>query len=306
MDQPADGGEAFDAAVVGGSFAGLSAALYLARGRRRVVVFDDGRARNRFAPASHGFLGQDGRPPDAIRLAGRAEVLAYPTATVREARVVAAEGAPDAFRLRCEDGRAVEARRLILAHGVRDILPPIEGVAECWGVTAVQCPYCHGFELADRPTGVLLEGPGAVGHARMLRDWTGELTLFAAGADLSPEDRRAFGEQGAAIEEAPVAALRHEAGHLRAVRLVDGRELALEVLYLAARTEPSSPLAQDLGCAMAEGQTGLHVRVDDEGWTSVPGVIAVGDVAKPTFGAAAAAADGVQAGVACHRSLLGL
>lgn len=305
-DQGRDGGEAFDAAVVGGSFAGLSAALYLARGRRRVVVFDDGRTRNRFAPASHGFLGQDRRAPDAIRLAGRGEVLSYPTAAVRGARVTTVEGGIDAFRVVAEDGSVVTARRVVLAFGVRDVLPPVEGIAECWGITAVQCPYCHGVELADRPTGVLTEGPGAMGHARMLRDWTSELTLFTAGCPLSPEDRGRFLAQGARIEEAAVTALRHERGRVRAVRLADGREVALEVLYLSARTEPRTRLAEDLGCVMDEGPTGLHVRVDDEGWTTVPGVIAVGDVAKPTFGAAAAAADGVQAGVACHASLLGL
>ena len=300
-------GDGVDVAVVGASFAGLTAALFLARGRRSVALFDTGETRNRFAPASHGFLGQDGAAPDAIRLRGRAEVLAYPTATLREARVTAVEGGPDGFRLTASDGSETGARRVILAHGMRDVLPPVEGLDACWGVSAVQCPYCHGYELADRPTGVLMSSrKDAFHHLDLLRDWTGDLTLLLDGGPLAEEDRRELGRRAVRVEPERVAALRHERGQIAALRLASGRELALGALYLAPRTEPASPLPALLGLRMAAEDQGPHVAVDEAGRTSAPGVYAAGDLARDVFGAAAAAADGAAAGIACHRSLLGM
>ncbi len=310
MDQGGTGGEApFDAAIVGGSFAGLSAALYLARGRRRVVVFDDGLTRNRFAGEAHGFLGQDGRAPRDIRLAGRAEVLAYPTAELREARVTAVEGGLDGFRVRQAGGGAVTARRVILAHGMRDHLPPIPGLAECWGVTAIQCPYCHGYELADRPTGMLMTGPvteAALHHLRFLREWSRDLLVLAHGHPVPEGARRDLAAMGMRLEEDRVDAALHDGGRLSALRLEGGREVPLAVLYVVARQEPASGLPAALGLEMADGPLGPFVRVDGAQLTSVPGVYAAGDLARPVFGAVAAAADGVAAAVACHRSLVGL
>jgi thioredoxin reductase len=306
MDQDLGGGEApFDAAVVGGSFAGLSAALYLARGRRRVAVFDDGATRNRYAAHAHGFLGQDGAAPDAIRMRGRAEVLAYPTVRLREARVTGIEGGEGAFRVRAVDGSVTAAARVVLAHGMRDLLPAIPGLQACWGVTAVQCPYCHGYELADRPTGILMTAPGLPHHVRLLRDWTADLTLLANGHALSDAEREEAHALGVRAAEGAVAALRHRAGQLEAARLANGGEVALGALYLVTRSEPAAPLADDLGLAMDEGPTGRFVKVDEMRRTSLPGVFAAGDLARPFYGSAFAAADGVTAGTACHRSLLG-
>lgn len=304
MDQGHDEGEAFDAAVIGGSFAGLSAALYLARGRRTVALLDDGLTRNRFAAHAHGFLGHDGRSPDAIRLAGRADVLAYPTVRLIEARATAVEGETGAFRI-AVGGEALRARRVILAHGMRDVLPAIPGLAECWGVTAIQCPYCHGYELSDRPTGILMTGPGLPHQALILRDWSADLTVLTNGHALAPEERDALAARGVRVLDGAVGALRHEAGHLRAVAL-EGGEAPLAVLYLVPRAEPSSPLPADLGLAMSEGPMGPYVAVDAMQATSRPGVWAAGDLSRPIFGAVAAAAEGVMAGVACHRSLMGL
>ena len=145
-----------DVAVIGASFAGLSAAIMLARARRRVVLVDDGLSRNRFSAHSHGFLGQDGVAPAEIRAKGLAEVLAYPTASFLPGRVTAITGRSGGFVI--EGPETFQAARVILAYGQRDILPDIPGLADCWGVTANQCPYCHGYELADRTTGLLVTG----------------------------------------------------------------------------------------------------------------------------------------------------
>ncbi len=296
--------EPFDVAVVGGSFAGLTAALMLARGRRRVAVFDTGLPRNRFSPASHGVFGLDGRAPAEIVAQGRRDLAAYPTVSRVDAGVARAEGKADAFRLTDEAGRETLARRLVLAFGMRDLLPGLPGLAECWGVSAVHCPYCHGHELADLPTLVLMTRPVLPHQALMLGEWTGQVGVLTAGQDLAPEDRATLEAQGVAVEDRPPLALEHEGGHLRAVRLAGGEAVDCGALYLAPDTEPACDLAAQLGCAMAEGPCGPHVEVDEHGATSVPGVFAAGDLAHATPSAPLAVARGAVAGTACHRSLM--
>ena len=251
--------EPYDVAVVGGSFAGLAAAMMLARGRRRVAVFDDGMTRNRFAGSGHGFLGMDGMAPQAMRLKARAELLAYPTVRVFDARVNAARGSADDFRLTTAEGE-VAARRLILAYGMRDILPDLPGLAACWGKTAIQCPYCHGYEVADQPTGVLLADPGMAAHAALFTEWAPDLIVFANGHRVAAADHAALAGRGVALEPARVVAVDAVDGALTAVVLEDGRRVARSILYLAARFEPAAPLARDLGCRIETRPEGSFGR----------------------------------------------
>lgn len=302
MAQGRGEGEAVDAAVIGGGFAGLTAALYLARGRRRVALIDEGLPRNRFAHDAHGLLGHDGRAPSEIRRLGRADVLAYPTVRAVEGRVEAVAGASGAFALETTVG-PVRAARVILATGMRDLLPAIPGLEAAWGVSAVQCPYCHGFELADRPTGVLMLADGMPHHAIMLAEWTSDIIVLANGHAVAEADRERLAARGVRLAEAPVAALEEEVGHLRAARLTDGTRVPLGALYLAPPTA-LPPLAAALGLATERGPQGEFLRVDAMRATNVPGVWAAGDLTRPNYGAALAQADGLMAGTACHRSLM--
>lgn len=292
-----------DVAIVGGSFAGLSAGLPVARARRSVVVFDSGLPRNRFAAASHGFLGHDGRAPDAIRRDGRAQYLVYPTARLVEDEVVAIDGERDRFRLATRGGGEVLARRVVLAFGMRDALPEIPGLAACWGRSAMQCPYCHGYEAADLPTGLLVTGASPLHHARLLGDWTGDLAVFANGHAIAPDDRAAIEALGLRIHDAPVVRIEATDGHIEALHLADGARVPRAALYLATRAAPASDLAARLGCRMIEGAYGPYVAVDMMQQTSVPGVFAAGDLTRPAYNAPAAAADGARAGAAAHQSL---
>src|SRR5688572_15196043 len=166
-----------DVIVVGGSFAGLSAAMQLGRARRRVLVVDAGRPRNRFAHSSHGFLGQDGRSPAEILETFRQQVLAYPTVELRQDEASDARDAGDGgFVVELGSGGSVRARRLVLATGVVDELPAVPGLAERWGVTVLHCPYCHGYEVADTRLGVLATGEGSMHHALLLPDWSADVT----------------------------------------------------------------------------------------------------------------------------------
>jgi thioredoxin reductase len=293
-----------DVIIVGGSFAGQSAAMQLARARRRVLVVDAGLPRNRFADAAHGFLGQDGRPPAEIMREARRQLEAYPTVDWLTAEAVEVSGEIGAFTLRTADGRDHHARRLVLALGVRDTLPDIPGLHERWGASVLHCPYCHGFELRDRPLGVLASHPMSAHQAAMLPDW-GPTTYFSQGQFEPDADQAALlSTRGATIERSPIVELLGSAPELEAVRLADGRVLPLAGLFIAPKTQLASSLASDLGCAFLDGMTGPYLQVDEMKATSVPGVFAAGDATRQMHNATFASADGVMAGVAAHRSLM--
>ena len=294
----------YEVVIVGGSFAGLSAAMQLARARRRILLIDAGEPRNRFATASHGFLGQDGVAPAQIMREGLRQLSAYPTVDFHHGRATKAEGERDAFRVALDDGTTVEGRRLILAHGVSDTLPEVPGLAERWGRTVIHCPFCHGYEFGDRPLGVLATGPLGAHQAEMLPDW-GPTTLFTQGLFTpEPEVQARLERRGVTVETAPVAALLGDAPALEAVRLADGRVLPIAALFTAPRTAPNGGLAQALGCAFEDGPTGPYVAADARQETSTPGVFAAGDAARAMHNATLASASGVMAGVGAYQSLM--
>jgi thioredoxin reductase len=295
----------YDALVAGGSFAGLSAAIYLARARRRVLVVDAGLPRNRFAHASHGFLGQDGRTPAAILETAREQVFAYPTAELREGEAVSArEDGGGAFAVELASGDTVRARRLVLATGVVDDLEDIPGLRERWGATVLHCPYCHGYEVADGRLGVLATSGMDVHKALLLPDWSEDVTLFTHGAFRPDDEQRAMlAARGVRIEPRPVAALVGDAPALAGIRLGDGETVPLDALFTSSRTRIASPLAEQLGCAVDDGPFGPVIRTDARKETTVPFVFAAGDAARAPHSVVLAAADGMTAGVSAHQSL---
>lgn len=292
----------FDVIVVGGSYAGMSAALQLARASRRVLVIDSGAPRNEAALHAHGFLGQEGRPPAEIRAAARAELLSYPTVTWRrDTATDAARLSPDApFNVTCADGGQVQGMRLVLAHGVRDILPPIEGLAERWGRSVFHCPYCHAYEYRGRRIGVIAAlGKDGTGQARLLADW-GHITLFAQSGDAA--DPLAQADPDMPELELVTACVRRIID-TATVELDDGRQIEMDVLFVAPEGVLSSPLAQKLGCSM---ETADCITTDSAKQTTVEGVFACGDCARMAGSIALSVGEGALAGVAVHRSLLGL
>lgn len=301
QDQP------HDVIVAGGSFAGLSAAMQLVRARRRVLVLDTGLPRNRFAHASHGFLGQDGRTPAEILETGRAQVLAYPTAELRGDAAVHAAGYDGAFEVELESGSVTRARRLILATGIVDELPDLPGLRERWGRSVLHCPYCHGYEVSDQRLGVLAVSEASMHQALLLPDWSGDVTLFTNGTfDPDAAQREALAARGARVESRRVVELVGQGADLEGVRVAgDGGDavIGLDALFTASRTRMASPLAEQLGCAFDDGPFGPVVRTDASKETTVPGVYAAGDMARAPHTVTWAAADGVSAGIAVHRSL---
>lgn len=291
----------FDVIVIGGSYAGLSAALQLARARRNVLVIDGGKRRNRFAATSHGFLGQDGRAPGDIVADARAQLMAYPTVHWIDGMASTAEAIGPVFAVETEDGESLEARRIVLATGVADELPDIPGLAERWGKSVFHCPYCHGYELGDGPIGVLAVSAMSMHHASMLPDW-GKTTLFVNGAfDLDDDRLEELRRRAVTIEREPVVRI---SGERADVELRDGRVVAVAGLFTLTRTRPAGSLAEQLGCDFDEGPLGLFIRTDGTKETTVPGVFAVGDAARGAGNVALAVGDGAMGGAGTHQSLI--
>ena len=290
----------YDAIVIGGSYAGMAAALQLVRARKAVLVIDAGQRRNRYASHSHGFLGQDGAAPGDIARTAREQLEAYPTLTWHDGAAVGVDGAWDAFTVTTADGRTHCGRRLLLATGVVDQLPPVEGLAERWGQSVFHCPYCHGYELDQGRIGVIATGAMSAHQAEMLTDW-GRVTLLTNGeVALDAEARGTLARRDVAIEETRIDRID---GHAD-VLLADGRRLPFAGLFTASRCLPSSPLAASLGCELEETPMGIQIRTDAAKATSVKGVFACGDVARAPHSVSLAVGDGAWAGVQVHRSLL--
>jgi thioredoxin reductase len=289
----------YDAIIVGGSYAGLSAGLQLARARRSVLVIDEGLRRNRFAESSHGFLGHDGRAPGAIAADGRTQLLAYPSVTWLDARAAATRKTATGFEIDAAHDSHV-AQRLILATGVGDQLPDVPGLAERWGKSVFHCPYCHGYELRRGRIGVIASSDLSMHHALMLPDW-GETTLFLNDAFVPDEGQMAqLRKRGVSLEREPIAKISDHA----TVELRDGRAIALDGMFTVTRISSKDPLAEQLGCDFDDGPIGPVVKTDAMKETTVPGVFACGDVARMAGNVALAVGDGVMAGVAAHRSLM--
>ncbi|MFB6951058.1 NAD(P)/FAD-dependent oxidoreductase [Streptomyces niveus] len=302
----------FDVVVIGGGPAGLSAALTLARARRSVLVVDAGEPRN--APASHvhNYLGREGVAPGELLAVGREEVAGY-GGEFMAGRVATVKGsAADGFRVVLEEGAAVAevtASRLLVTTGLVDELPPVPGVAERFGREVLHCPYCHGWEVRDRPIGVLATGPLAVHQAQMWRQWSDDVTLFRHTApDFDDEQYEQLAARDIAVVDGEVAALEVTADRLTGVTLAGGRVIPVSAVVVAPLFTARGGLLADLGAPavdreMAGQVVGSHVPTDPAGATSVPGVWAAGNVADPAETVIGSAVAGLRAGAAINADL---
>lgn len=291
-----------DFAVIGGSYAGMAAALQLARARRNVLVVDAAQRRNRFVDAfggtSHGYLSQDGRAPAEIAADAREELMNYPSVEWLHGTADDAHVASDGWLGFGVGSERVKAQHLIIATGVRDELPPVPGLAERWGRSVFHCPYCHGYEADAGPIGIIAASPLAQHHAIMLPDW-GSPTLFLNGAYApETEELAAIARRGTQVEPESIARIDGFAD----VVLQDGRTFTMNALFTQPRTSMSSPIAEQLGCALEDGPMGPFIQVDDFKATSVRNVFACGDAARMAGNVTLAVADGAMAGIGAHRS----
>ena len=298
---------AWDCVVVGGGAAGLSAALVLGRARRRTLVVDDGKQSNLAASGIGGLLGHDGRPPAELYEMGRQELTAYPSVEVRSGGVAGGVRDNDEFVLDLGDGKHERTRRVLLATGMQYRPPEIPGLVELWGRSVFHCPFCHGWEVRDRPLAVLARGERAVHQSLLLRGWSDDVVLLTDGpAELGPDDRARLAAANVSIDERPVAELVAENGELAAVVFDDGTQLARRGLLVATTLHQRSSLADHLEAAQGNATpvSADPVAVDALLRTTSLGVFAAGDLSAPMPQVAAAIAAGSLAGTAVVQSLL--
>lgn len=293
-----------DVVIIGGSFAGLAAALQLGRARRKVTVLDTALPRNRYAAHSHGLLGHDHKPPAEILLAARQQLARYPTVKLVQARATDASGALDNFLVQSADGASFAARRLLLSYGVVDQFPAIPGFADCWGMSIVPCPYCDGFEVADQHWGLIYSGPHALHMVVLYGDWTKRLTLFADGHAIDAEARADLARRNVQVVEGKVTGIVRTAGKIEAVEVAGGECVPLDVLFAHPSNRPAADLHTALGLELADGPLGVTLAVDDRRQTSCPGVYAAGDLANPMASVTLATAHGAMAAIFAQQSML--
>jgi len=294
-----------DVIIIGGSFAGLAAALQLGRARRKVTVLDTGLPRNRFAGHSHGLLGHDHKPPLDILAEARKQLARYPAIKLVNARADGITGAIDDFSVLTGDGETLKARRLILSYGVADQMPNVPGFAESWGTSIVPCPYCDGFEVADRHWGVVWSGPQSHNQVRLFLDWTDTLTVFADGHDIPPDIRADLALRKVRVVDGRIIEIAHQKGHISTVNLDTHRNLAVDVLFAQPRNKPSASLHASLGLATVDTPTGIVLKVDERRQTSMPGIYAAGDLATPFLPSVTqASSQGAMAGIFAQQSML--
>src|SRR6266487_3362289 len=265
-----------DVVIVGGGPAGLSAALLLGRARRDVLLCDSGQPRNAGVHAMHGFLSRDGMDPAALRQVAHDQLATYPTVQVRDVKVEAVTPLADQFTVALADGTSSQARRLLLATGVADELPPINGLAELWGRGVFNCPYCDGWEVRDQPVAVLAADPRNLQLAVHLTRWSPDVLLCSNGAQVDDDTRRLLAARNLRLREEPIARLDGGDGKLERIVFADGEPEARSAAFLHAPTRQRSDLPSRLGCTLGDDGS---VMVDDLAHTSVPGVLAVGDMA---------------------------
>ncbi|KRB08301.1 NAD(P)/FAD-dependent oxidoreductase [Lysobacter sp. Root690] len=294
-----------DVIIIGGSFAGLAAALQLGRARRKVVVLDTGLPRNRFAGHSHGLLGHDHKPPLDILTEARQQLTRYPTIRLVSARADSVSGAIDDFSVLTADGESLGARRLILSYGVVDQLPDVPGFVEGWGTSIVPCPYCDGFEVAGQHWGVVWSGPQSHQSVRLFRDWTDTLTVFADGHDISPDIQADLARRNVPVIDGRIIEIARQGGHAATVKLDTGPNVAVDILFALPRNKPSASLHESLGLATVDTPVGIALKVDERRETSVSGIYAAGDLANPGMPSVTTATwQGAMAGIFAQQSML--
>jgi thioredoxin reductase len=294
-----------DVIIIGGSFAGLAAALQLGRARRKVTVLDTGRQRNRFAGRSHGVLGHDHKPPQDILVEARQQLARYPTIKLVNARAESVSGTLDDFCVVTDDNESLRARRLILSYGVADQMPDITGFAEGWGTSIIPCPYCDGFEVADQHWGLVWSGPQSHNQVRLFHDWTDRLTVFGNGHDITLDIRADLAARQVPIVDGRISEIEPYGSHSATIKIETGPDVSVDILFAHPRTRPSASLHDVLGLATVNTPTGIALKTDERRETSMPGIYDAGDLANPGIPSVTTAAwQGTMAGIFAQQSML--
>lgn len=292
----------YDVIILGGSYAGLSAAMSLGRAIKTVLVIDNGKPCNQQTPYSHNFLSRDGQAPQEISEISKAQVANYGSVNFVDDTAVHAQKTDEGLVIETKNGKKFHGKKLIIASGVRDEMPNIDGFAECWGITVIHCPYCHGYEVRNQRTGIFANGDIAHEFSKLIWNWSKALTIFTNGkSTLTADQTSELKAKGIVIDEREIVKITHNNGKLEALKFSDGSTLQLDALYAKIPFTQNSTIAEELGCEMtAHG----HILVDNMQKTSVDNVFACGDSTTMMRSVANAVHGGNLAGAAVSRELI--
>jgi len=291
----------FDVIIIGGSYAGLSSAMALGRALRNVLIIDSGLPCNRQTPHSHNFITQDGTKPSVIAENAKAQVLKYDTVKFVNDLAVSGKKTKNGFLIATKTGEEFTTKKLVFATGVKDTMPEIKGFSECWGISVIHCPYCHGYEVKNEKTGILANGNFAYHYAQLVRNLTKDLTIFTNGkAEFTPEQKDKFAKHNIPIIEKEIAQLKHENGYLKQIVFKNNSTFNLKAIYSRPAFEQHCKIPETLGCELTEQG---HIKVDMFQKTTVNGIFACGDNASPMRSVAYAVSTGNVAGSMTNNAL---
>lgn len=292
----------FDVIIVGGSYSGLAAGMALGRSLRKVLIIDSGLPCNRQTPHSHNFLTHDGDTPTAIAAAAKKQVSAYETVAFISDIAVSGKQTANGFEINTASGKTYTGRKLLFATGIKDIHPDIPGFSECWGISVLHCPYCHGYEVRNKKTGILGNGDNGYEMAMLISNWTKELTLYTDGpATLTKEQQNKLHQHQIPVAETKIKAIHHDNGQIQQLLLENGTHRLMEVLYSRRPFTQTCTIPELLGCELnSDG----YLKIDGQQKTTVKGVYASGDNVTRVRTVANAVSMGTTAGMMVNKELI--
>ena len=292
----------FDVIIIGGSYSGLAAGMALGRASKQVLIIDSGKPCNRQTPHSHNFLTQDGKTPAAIARLGKEQVQMYDTVHFFNGLATHGRKTDNRFEIAVATGEVFLADKLIFATGIKDVMANIDGFSACWGVSVLHCPYCHGYEVRNEITGILGNGEYGYEFARLISNWTKDLTLFTNGpSTLSAEQIEKLKKHQIQLVEMEIEKLEHTHGYIQHILFKDGTKTSVKAIYTRAAFEQHCQIPQTLGCELTEEG---YIKIDPFGETTVHGIYACGDNISPMRTVANAVAMGTAAGIAVSKKLI--
>lgn len=291
----------YEVIIVGGSYAGLSAALALGRSLREVLIVDSSLPCNRQTPHSHNFITQDGVPPAEIAAIAKEQVLQYKSVDYITDLAVTSKKSQGGFEVKTESDKIFWAKKVIFATGLKDEIPPISGFAECWGISLIHCPYCHGYEFRNNKTGIIANGDRAFHLASLVGNLTSQLYILTNGrADFTSEQLKKLDQNHINIIESEISQVKHHNGHLQKVVFKNQEMMGFDALYAGFPFSQHSGLPEALGCELTQHG---HIKVDEFQKTTVEGIYACGDNSNMMRSVANSVASGNLAGAMVNAEL---
>ena len=292
----------FDVIIIGGSYAGISAAMALGRSLRKVLIIDSGKPCNKQTPHSHNFITQDGNTPKEISEKAKEQVLNYPTVSFLEGKAISCSSQKDKYEVFVENGNSFFGKKILFATGIKDIMPSIIGFAQCWGISVLHCPYCHGYEVKHENLGVLANGDIAFEMAKLIYNWSENLTLFTNGkSTLTEEQTQKLHSKNIKIIETEISEFEHQEGQIQNIIFKNKTKHPISAIFARVDFEQHSDIPKEIGCKFDENG---FVEVDLFKKTSIKDIFAIGDATTMFRAVSFAVASGTIPGAAINRELI--